>query len=231
VSAPGTPPTGRFAEPNNGTSTTTTNEGNVAGNINTRYDRGMNLAVATFPASHGAPDINVSLVRQSSANTQREGGTRTEVNTTTTNGNTVQTSGEASRRADVGGPGKPATGGIANGREGTSTDSTATTSGETARKADVGGPGNPPTGASGTISGNNGAGNTGAAANLTAGDWKVDLPNTVTTERLQRDLAMHLDEVDRMKDQWPADSTEAYRMVAHHIFMALYDVNPTNAAK
>lgn len=28
-----------------------------------------------------------------------------------------------------------------------------------------------------------------------------------------------------MKDQWPADANQAYEMVAHHVFMALYDVD------
>ena len=32
-----------------------------------------------------------------------------------------------------------------------------------------------------------------------------------------------------MKDQWPADQNEAYRAVAHHVLMAIYDVNAGDA--
>lgn len=244
VSSPGSPPTGRFADKNNNgssasissssSSSSSTTSGNAAaneGNISTRYDRGMNLAVATFPASHGAPEINVSLVRQTSANIHENGGARGEVNTTTT-GSTGHVTTDNARRAEVSGPGRPATGDVNTGtaRESTSTDNT--------RRAEVGGPGTPPTGAIGnahestSVQTNTGTTSNGAAANMAMGDWKVDLPNTVTSERLEKDLAMHLDEVDRMKDQWPADATEGYRMVAHHIFMALYDVNGNeNAGK
>jgi hypothetical protein len=42
-------------------------------------------------------------------------------------------------------------------------------------------------------------------------------------------LAKHLDEVNQMKDQWPQDEKEAYKMIAHHVFMAFYDVNSSGA--
>jgi len=32
-----------------------------------------------------------------------------------------------------------------------------------------------------------------------------------------------------MKDQWPADANQAYQMVAHHVFMALYDVDSSQS--
>jgi hypothetical protein len=51
----------------------------------------------------------------------------------------------------------------------------------------------------------------------------------MTAEKLQTNLAKHIDEVNQMKDQWPTDEKEAYKMIAHHVFMALYDVDATGA--
>jgi hypothetical protein len=175
----------------------------------THLDRGMNVAIATFPASHGAPEINVSLVRQTSATIngahgEANTGANTQVKTDiTTNGNATQDG----KRNDVGGPGRPAVNdnGAGNTQTRTRTETTTGNTGTTALHGDTSG---------------------GAAMS----DWKVDLPNTVTADRLEKNLSMHLNEVDQMKDQWPADATEGYRMVSHHIFMALYDVNEGHGA-
>jgi len=51
----------------------------------------------------------------------------------------------------------------------------------------------------------------------------------MTAEKLQTNLAKHLDEVIQMKDQWPTDANQAYEMIAHHVFMAFYDVNAGTA--
>jgi hypothetical protein len=51
----------------------------------------------------------------------------------------------------------------------------------------------------------------------------------MTAEKLQTNLAKHLDEVNQMKDQWPTDEKEAYKMIAHHVFMAFYDVDSSGA--
>lgn len=47
----------------------------------------------------------------------------------------------------------------------------------------------------------------------------------MTADKLQQNLAKHLDEVIQAKDQWPTDANQAYEMIAHHVFMAFYDVN------
>jgi hypothetical protein len=51
----------------------------------------------------------------------------------------------------------------------------------------------------------------------------------MTAEKLQTNLAKHLEEVNQMKDQWPTDEKEAYKMIAHHVFMAFYDVDASGA--
>ena len=33
-----------------------------------------------------------------------------------------------------------------------------------------------------------------------------------------------------MKDQWPADEKDAYKMVAHHVFEAFYDTGSSTGA-
>jgi hypothetical protein len=61
-------------------------------------------------------------------------------------------------------------------------------------------------------------------------DWKVKLPDNLTGEQLQQNIAKHIDEISQMKDKWPADKTEGYRMVAQHVFQAFYDTGSTGAA-
>jgi|SwirhisoilCB3_FD_contig_91_669049_length_990_multi_4_in_0_out_0_2 hypothetical protein len=55
--------------------------------------------------------------------------------------------------------------------------------------------------------------------------WKLDIPNNISGQQLHDNLLKHLSYVNDHKDKWPADVNEAYRDVAHHVFMALYDVN------
>ena len=53
--------------------------------------------------------------------------------------------------------------------------------------------------------------------------WKIDVPNTLTADKLKANVLAHLTQVGEMKDQWPADVNQAYAMVAHHMLMALMD--------
>lgn len=55
--------------------------------------------------------------------------------------------------------------------------------------------------------------------------WKVDVPNNISGQQLYDNLLKHLSYVNDHKDQWPSDVNQAYRDVAHHVFMAIYDVN------
>ena len=53
--------------------------------------------------------------------------------------------------------------------------------------------------------------------------WRIDVPNTLTAEKLRANLLAHLTAANQMKDQWPADVNQAQAMVAHHVLMALMD--------
>lgn len=53
--------------------------------------------------------------------------------------------------------------------------------------------------------------------------WKIDVPNTLTGDKLKANVLAHLTAANNMKDQWPADVKQAHEMVAHHILMAVLD--------
>lgn len=51
-------------------------------------------------------------------------------------------------------------------------------------------------------------------------NWRIDLPDTVNGDEFRAELARNLKALNSMKDQWPADQTEGYRMVAAHVLAA-----------
>jgi hypothetical protein len=55
------------------------------------------------------------------------------------------------------------------------------------------------------------------------GQWKLDTPQGVDEQRLRASLARHLDMIEKDKANWPSDQNEAYRLVAHHVFLAIDD--------
>jgi hypothetical protein len=55
--------------------------------------------------------------------------------------------------------------------------------------------------------------------------WKIDVPDSVTGQKLYDNLLTHLTMANEQKDKWPADVNDAYRSVAHHVLMAVLDVN------
>jgi len=54
--------------------------------------------------------------------------------------------------------------------------------------------------------------------------WRFDVPDSMDGRKLYDNILHH---IDMMGDPqtWPADVNEGYRMVAHHMLMAIYDVN------
>jgi hypothetical protein len=54
------------------------------------------------------------------------------------------------------------------------------------------------------------------------GGWKLDIPNTRTGKQIHDDVLTHLTWLGENTSQWPADKTEAYRLVAHHVLMGIY---------
>jgi len=59
--------------------------------------------------------------------------------------------------------------------------------------------------------------------------WKIDVPDGVTGQKLYDNLLTHLTMANEQKDQWPSDVNDAYREVAHHVLMAVLDVNNPHA--
>lgn len=55
--------------------------------------------------------------------------------------------------------------------------------------------------------------------------WKIDVPDNVTGQKLYDNLLKQLTMADEQKDKWPADVNEGYRAVAHHVLMAVLDVD------
>jgi hypothetical protein len=53
--------------------------------------------------------------------------------------------------------------------------------------------------------------------------WKLDLPDSIDEAKLGSNLLTHLRQVDQSAATWPADKNEAYRVVTHHVLMALTD--------
>jgi hypothetical protein len=53
--------------------------------------------------------------------------------------------------------------------------------------------------------------------------WKLNVPDTLTPQRLQDNLIRHLNMANSMRDQWPADANQAQQALAHHIMLAVTD--------
>jgi len=66
---------------------------------------------------------------------------------------------------------------------------------------------------------------TASLINEKGGGWVFDIPTNITAQQLHTQLQNHLTWFGQHVDQWPSDETQAYRMAAHHVLMALYDVN------
>jgi len=55
--------------------------------------------------------------------------------------------------------------------------------------------------------------------------WKIDVPDSVDGKKLYDNVLTHLTTANDMKDKWPSDVNDAYRMVSHHVLMGILDVN------
>ena len=60
--------------------------------------------------------------------------------------------------------------------------------------------------------------------------WRFDIPDNIDGKKLFENLVHHLDAMGDPKT-WPDNPNDAYRMVGHHILMAIYDVNAQPAVK
>jgi len=57
--------------------------------------------------------------------------------------------------------------------------------------------------------------------------WRFDLPDNMDGQKLMSNLIAHLNQVGTKG--WPNDEKEAYRIVAHRVLLAMYDVQPDAA--
>jgi hypothetical protein len=59
--------------------------------------------------------------------------------------------------------------------------------------------------------------------------WRFDIPNNVTGQVIHDCLVKHVDAIGTDSTKWPADMNDAYRLVTHHVVMAVYGVDPQAA--
>ncbi len=60
--------------------------------------------------------------------------------------------------------------------------------------------------------------------------WKLDVPDNIEGKTIHDNLLTHLNYLGTHKDQWPADVNDAYRLVSHHMLMAVYNIDLPKAA-
>lgn len=53
--------------------------------------------------------------------------------------------------------------------------------------------------------------------------WRIDVPDTLTAEKLKANVLAQLTTANEMKDQWPADVNQAHAAITHRVLMALLD--------
>jgi len=53
------------------------------------------------------------------------------------------------------------------------------------------------------------------------GTWRIDIADSMTGADLKANVLKHLKMIEGMKEQWPADRTEAYRAYTHHVLAAI----------
>jgi hypothetical protein len=62
------------------------------------------------------------------------------------------------------------------------------------------------------------------------GGYKLDVPNAMTAEQLDRSLAQQIRQAADASGHWPADTTEAQVAIAHHVLAGLYGVQGQGGA-
>jgi hypothetical protein len=52
------------------------------------------------------------------------------------------------------------------------------------------------------------------------GQWKIQLPQSADANQLAQNIQKQLQQCVQMKDQWPADATQAQLAIAHSVLLA-----------
>ena len=55
--------------------------------------------------------------------------------------------------------------------------------------------------------------------------WRIDVPNNLAAGQIRDNLVKHLGHVAAQVGQWPADKNDAPLLLAHHVLMAVYNVD------
>jgi len=63
----------------------------------------------------------------------------------------------------------------------------------------------------------------------TIGKWHFAVPKSLTAQQLHQALQNQLSYVGRDVNQWPANETDAYHMVAHRVLLALYNIDTSES--
>ncbi len=56
---------------------------------------------------------------------------------------------------------------------------------------------------------------------LTAADWKIETPSSLTQQQLHDNLLTQITALDDAKDKWPTDVNDAYREISHRVLLAV----------
>jgi hypothetical protein len=62
-----------------------------------------------------------------------------------------------------------------------------------------------------------------------SGTWRIAVPDSLTSQQIHTQLQDQLTYFGRDMKQWPASEADTYRLVSHHVILALYDVNAPQA--
>lgn len=55
------------------------------------------------------------------------------------------------------------------------------------------------------------------------GGWKIDVPDSLSADKLRENVLAHLTAANEAKAKWPANAPEGYAVVTHHVLMAIFD--------
>ena len=72
------------------------------------------------------------------------------------------------------------------------------------------------------VSSDQGAGMSVPLVHEAPDSWRIDVPDTLTADKLKQNVLDHLTAADK-PDQWPSDVNQAYAAVARHVLMAVLD--------
>lgn len=185
-----------------------------AGQVN--LQKGQHVAVATFPQQGGASELTVSLVKQQKDQMHRDSGMNVQGNV---QADTDEDTLEGRRYATPSSPGQPAIE--------LQPDRPATGAEVTREMRDNFITGDQRAAGAGVDVDQQQARTAGQQGQQGQSDWKLDIPDSISSQQLASNLNEKITALNDAKDQWPSDATQAKRIVSHQILSALYETGQT----